>query len=578
MPKDDRAGGAVNWRANAALAHLVTLGLSLAFWAWTDRGLWFFGDEWDFLADRGLGHSPTSPFGIFYPHNEHWSTLPILLWRALFNIFHLSSYWPYLVPLLLVSLGVMHLSWRLAVREGADPWVATGVAAILGFLGAGAEDLGWAFQIGFVGSVLAGLGALAILARPVRPGKVRLDDGAAAALLLASLMCSAAGLAMLAGAAVLVFSRRRYHQAVRALLGPALIFLIWYKVVGHEGLSSHSDQLTLSSFTNLPGYVWTGISGSLGASFNLASAGGALLVGVIVWCARRVTLFRRPGSLLLPLAASLVVFYVLAALGRDNTTVSPDVSRYVYVAIALMVPLLARLLSPDRPVVGARVAVLALCAVTVLGNVGQAQAWVTPRVATTSSLKVQVLAAARLLAQGKHDIYGPSGQPVIADPNLSAAGARELQRAGDMPAGTLTPVDLVNARTMLSVALGRQQLGTGKFYVAGSAYALRAADGPGCTTFAPKVVSPAMEVRLRTVPGETSAIAQVVTPPTPPGSTWYLGALIAPRRGPEATVANEMEMAPEGQAYLSYNDPQAALVLVWSVGTSLTLCGLANAP
>ena len=141
------------------VAHAATLVAAFVMWAYLDRNLWFFGDEWDFLTRRGL-HG--AYFSIWAPHNEHWSVLPILLWRAIYSLEHLSSYWPYLVPLLLAHVVVVHLVWRRCLREGADPWVATALGLLFGFLGAGAENLAWAFQIGFVSSLLFGLLAMEV--------------------------------------------------------------------------------------------------------------------------------------------------------------------------------------------------------------------------------------------------------------------------------------------------------------------------------------------------------------------------------------------------------------------------------
>ncbi len=154
----------------AAVVHGVTLVGAFAFWAWLDRGLWFFGDEWDFLVRRGVFYPPGSRHSIWFAHNEHWSTLPILLWRGLYNVFHLSTYWPYLIPLLLAQVVIMHLAWRLCRRAGVDPWVATAAVTVLGFLGAGVEDLSSAFQIGFVASVLFGFVAFDLLDRPAPGG------------------------------------------------------------------------------------------------------------------------------------------------------------------------------------------------------------------------------------------------------------------------------------------------------------------------------------------------------------------------------------------------------------------------
>ncbi len=252
----------------ATAVHLVSLVGAFAFWTWLDRGLWFFGDEWDFLITRGLRYGPTNPKSIWFPHNEHWSTLPVLLWRGLFNVFHLGSYWPYIVPVLLAQLGVMHLTWRLCRRAGVTPWVATAAVAMLGFLGAGAEDLTWGFQIGFVGSVLFGLLAFDLLDRPLANQAAHRAGTLASVALLASLMCSTIGDAMLLGAALLAFARRPKREAVRVLALPVVAYALWFVVVGRLGLTEHSDQFPLARFTGAPGFVWTGILVGSGPGFQ----------------------------------------------------------------------------------------------------------------------------------------------------------------------------------------------------------------------------------------------------------------------------------------------------------------------
>ncbi|MDP8928593.1 MAG: hypothetical protein M3O70_08485, partial [Actinomycetota bacterium] len=71
--------------------HGFVLVVGLAALVMASRGHWFVIDEWAFLTDRHLGDVR----GLFVPHNEHWSTLPIVLWRGLFAAVGLHSYWPY---------------------------------------------------------------------------------------------------------------------------------------------------------------------------------------------------------------------------------------------------------------------------------------------------------------------------------------------------------------------------------------------------------------------------------------------------------------------------------------------------
>lgn len=135
----------------------------------------------------GLPHQARAPrrqVQHLGPHNEHWSVLPILLWRAIFSVAHLTTYWPYLVPLLLAHVAVVHLVWRRCLHEGVNPWLANALALLFALIGAGAEDLAWAFQIGFVGSVMLGLLAIEVaeLAPAGRAGRALSRAGAVARL------------------------------------------------------------------------------------------------------------------------------------------------------------------------------------------------------------------------------------------------------------------------------------------------------------------------------------------------------------------------------------------------------------
>ena len=416
----------------ATYAHLLTLVGAFAFWVWWDRGLWFFGDEWDFLVQRGLWHLPANPASIWFPHNEHWSTLPILLWRALFNIFHLSSYWPYIVPVLVLHIGIMHLCWRLTLRAGVPAWLAVASVGLLGFLGAGAENLTWAFQVGFVGSVFFGLLAIELL-DGYRPGVPPARLWYAAAALMASLMCSTIGDAMLVAAAVLAAARLPRKQALWVIGPPLAAYALWFAAVGRLGISGHSDRFSLTGLSGVPTYIWTGLSSALGQTFNLPSAGAALLVGTGAWTAYHLRQLWARHPSLIGLGAAVLAFYALTALGRDTSTVDAGVSRYVYVAIALLVPIMAKILGPPGASRGMVLGAVGLLALAAVGNVGQAQSWAATRVALTSASEVQVVATAKLLGTGVPYVSGPDAPPIGALPNLWAGPLGHLQRSAPAP-------------------------------------------------------------------------------------------------------------------------------------------------
>ena len=151
---------------------LMYLGRSLTFWH----------DEWRSITfDGGF-------VDYFRPVNEHWSTFPLVLYRATFELVELRSYLPYLAQVIVLHLVAVAGAYVL-IRRRVGPFVATLLSLPLLLLGAGAENLFWAFQTGFVGSVMFGVWALVFIERPGRSGAI-----VASALLVASLMSSGIGL------------------------------------------------------------------------------------------------------------------------------------------------------------------------------------------------------------------------------------------------------------------------------------------------------------------------------------------------------------------------------------------------
>src|SRR5438067_573536 len=93
-------------RRVAVGAHVASLVGGFLVLLCCNRGQWFWGDEWAFLAHRRV--ALTGEHGLWAPHSEHWSTGPILLYRALFALVGLRTYVPYVVVLLLLHVGVAH--------------------------------------------------------------------------------------------------------------------------------------------------------------------------------------------------------------------------------------------------------------------------------------------------------------------------------------------------------------------------------------------------------------------------------------------------------------------------------------
>src|SRR3970282_556965 len=152
----------------------------------------------------------------------------LLLYRATFGVCQLHSYLPYLVELIVLHLLAVAGAFIL-MRRRVGPRVATALAIPLLLLGAGSENLFYAAQFGFVGSVMFGVWAMVFIERTGRWSPV-----IASVLLLASLMSSGMGLFFLIAA----FGRTILSPSLRmrtlAVVPPTAAYLLWYLLLGRE--------------------------------------------------------------------------------------------------------------------------------------------------------------------------------------------------------------------------------------------------------------------------------------------------------------------------------------------------------
>ena len=111
MPQYESRNGVTDWSSCGHAAHEGSLRLtrvdilfvvlavgSGALVLYLGRSLTFWYDEWSFITFSG------SAVDFLRPHNEHWSTLPLALYRATFALVQLNSYIPYLAELVAIHL------------------------------------------------------------------------------------------------------------------------------------------------------------------------------------------------------------------------------------------------------------------------------------------------------------------------------------------------------------------------------------------------------------------------------------------------------------------------------------------
>jgi hypothetical protein len=369
-----------------------------------DRHLTFSSDDWRMMTSRpGWG-----PDALLKPFNEHLILVPTVIFKALVEVFGMGSALPFFV----VSIGLFLLCAVLLyvyLVPRVGEWAALVGAVLVLFLGAAYEDLFWAFQMGFFGSVGAGLGALIALDREDDRG-----DRWACVLLLASVACGGVGLAFIAAAlADLAFGRRPRRNRAWVVLAPLAMYVGWRLGWGETA----GSQISFETVRGLPRYV-----------FNAAAAGTASLLGreayaddgyppllasllliVLAIVAAAQMIRRREISRGLAVALALALSYwMLIGLNRTGGHRLALLSRYQYPSAVFILIVAGELLRGVRIPRSAAVPVAVVTAAAIIGGISIMASHYEGRW-TSTSLQIRLTTSAL-------DIAGPGAE---ADQKIS---------------------------------------------------------------------------------------------------------------------------------------------------------------
>jgi hypothetical protein len=295
----------------AALALLALLVFVLLYIK--GHGMTFYFDEWDFVLRR---HRTT--VGIFLePHNEHFSLVPVVVYKILFATAGLDHYEPYRIVALVLHLviGALVFLW---VRSRAGDLLALAGATLLLFLGAGFEDVLWPFQIGFLFALAAGLGAFLLLERDTR-----VADSAAMILLGVSLASASLGIPIALGAGAYLLVRPARRSRLWVVIVPLVLYGIWYADYGKSALKG-------KNIAAAPPYTADEVAGAVGGVVGLAVEWGRVLAAAAVaGLAIHIARLRDWSRSFVMVLTTAVAFWVLTALARANLGEATS-SRYLY--------------------------------------------------------------------------------------------------------------------------------------------------------------------------------------------------------------------------------------------------------
>ena len=430
-PMTDRAAGTVREVLTPIRVHVASLLLGGVALLVIGRDQWFSYDDWALLH-------PTLDW--WASHQGHWTTFPTLLFQLLRSIVGLHSYLPYLALAVVAHLAVVHLTWRTSLRAGAAPWLATAFAAVTLLLGCAAENLFWAFQVGFMGAVAL---ALVVVLLVDRAGWSTRRAVLAAVVALLALPFSGTALPVLAGAAILCWIRRGFLRTLAVFAPAGVAYLIWY-LLETRGDSSGLAVHGIGFLTQAPVFFATMFAAGYGQFVGVLVLGPVVALALLVWLwiARRRLTGREAVAYTLLLSSAL--FAVLTAVSRGGGELTAaGAQRYVYLIVMLAVPTMAVALTRLAAIRGAWRIAIATALVLVAGvNIvlavirADAQAVTEQRVDREFSATVFLLRAEPYAG-------APTAMPIPAvAPDLTVADVE-----ADIRDGLVTPVPFGPADT-----------------------------------------------------------------------------------------------------------------------------------
>ena len=293
---------------------------------------WYFLDEWDFLADRTAWDLDD----LLRPHNEHWSSLPILAYRLLFRVFGLGSYAPYRAATVVLHLLCAVLMRVLLRRVGVGPWLSIAVVLPWMFFGSAWQNIVWGFQIGWNGSLVL---VMAQLLLADHEGRHRVRDAAALLAGLGALMCSGIAAPLIASVGLCLWLRRGWRSAAVQAVPLGVVQVLWSAGYGDATFldtSRPADNLR---------FVGRGIAGTVDAFAWFDAVAFALVAMVLVglWLRwRSLRADRRRAAFAVPVGLALGApgYLLLVSFGRAGFGLAVATSsRYLHITAFLLLPL-----------------------------------------------------------------------------------------------------------------------------------------------------------------------------------------------------------------------------------------------
>jgi hypothetical protein len=342
-PLEARARAAMRWAASehgATWAFRAALVLSAVVYWVVGRNQWFIRDDWAFVITRPvIRETLGNAEWLFTAQDGHWMSPPLIIYRALQNLFGLNSYWPYLLVNLALHVGAVLLVRRLCLRWGASAWTTTLACSILLVFGGGWENIVFAVQITYNLTLVCFLAQLVLCDHDGPPDW---RDWVGALVGVIGVTSSGFGPFMIVGLVIFLAGRRRWKALVVGVVPQALAYLWWYFTWQEDPAAAANPGAP----SRIPEFAVRGLVATFESLAGVAALGGVALVGSIALALSNTVSPRVRWGVVASWATVLSMFVGIGlhrvGFGVDFATAS----RYQYMAAMLLVPVLA--LAVDR--------------------------------------------------------------------------------------------------------------------------------------------------------------------------------------------------------------------------------------
>lgn len=306
------------------------------------RGTTLWLDDWNWVLYRRGGSLDT----LLRPYNEHFSLVPVVIYKLLFAAFGIGSWAPYRIVLIVAHLVCVAMVFAYA-RARVGPLLALLPAGVIALFGPGWQALLFPFLVAWLVALAAGLAALLALDRRDRHGEV-----GASVLLMISLASSGVGVAFAVAMIVeVVLTRRRWWIAAL----PVAVYAMWWIFYENAPISGHAIELT-------PQFVATGLAASVAGlaglsggftpvssdSGTLLTWGPPLLVALAILAGWRIARAGRLTPRAIALVVLLLGFWAGTGVERAESLAPAYSSRYVYTGAVLALLVTVELVRGSR--------------------------------------------------------------------------------------------------------------------------------------------------------------------------------------------------------------------------------------